>query len=87
MNRIFDSHFSTATSQDVESYFKTLKYHILDQKMVRANKFMQLHIQSLKTEFKLRLAEGIEARRSDRSAASINEGISALFIVLCATMN
>lgn len=79
MNEIFDSQFTTATSQDVESYFKTLKHHILDQKMIRSDKFLSSHISSLKTEYKLRMAEGMTARKIERPhPKEINEGI--LFI-------
>lgn len=64
MNEVFDSRFLTATSQDAESYFKTLKHHVMDQKMIRADKFLSLHVNSMKTEFKLRMAEGMTARKN-----------------------
>lgn len=81
MNGIFDSEFFTATSQDCESYFKTLKHYVLDQKMVRSDKFLSSHMSSLKTEFKLRMAEGMTARKPKCSeAGDINEGILSFFV-------
>lgn len=67
MNGIFTSQYLTATSQDVESYFKTLKHHVMDQKMIRADKFLSLHVIYMKTEFKLRMAEGMTARKREHS--------------------
>lgn len=68
MNNIFGSQFTTATSQDVESNFNTVKNRVLDQKMVRADKFLSIHVNYLKTEFKLRMAEGMTARESQSTS-------------------
>lgn len=57
MVEIFGSEYTTATSQDVESNFKTLKHHVLDQKMVRPDKFFLAHEKYLKTEVKLLIAK------------------------------
>lgn len=66
MNQMFGSQFLTATSQDVESNFKTLKYHVLDQKMVRPDKFLAFHVPYLKTEYNLRMAEGMTAIKTKK---------------------
>lgn len=75
MNDIFGSQFTTATSQDVESNFNTVKNRVLNQKMVRADKFLSIHVNYLKTEFKLRMAEGMVARESQcTSIATTKKG-------------
>lgn len=63
MVTLFESEYLTATSQDVESNFKTLKHHVLDQKLVRPDKFISLHSNYLRTEMKLRIAQLVTARK------------------------
>lgn len=69
MVNVYGSKYTTATSQDVESNFKTLKHHVFDQKMVRPDKFLLSHANYLKVEVKLRIAEMVTAKkkRSNKS--------------------
>lgn len=78
MNEKFDSSFTTATSQDVESNFKTLKHQVLSQKMIRADKFLHEDISYLRTEFKLRIAEGMKARSTEVEAV---KGIGRFYFI------
>lgn len=67
MVSVFGSPYTTATSQDVESNFKTLKCFVLNQKMVRPDKFLLVHANYLKTEIKTRIAESFGNRSKHRS--------------------
>lgn len=53
MNSKFVSSFDVATSADVESYFKSLKSGILQHKVLRADEFLQSHIDFVNSEIKL----------------------------------
>lgn len=64
----FGSPYTTATSQDVESNFKTIKCLVLDQKMVRPDKFLVAHTNYLRVEIKTRIAELLRGRRKQRSS-------------------
>lgn len=68
MVSVFGSPYTTATSQDVESNFKTLKCFVLNQKMVRPDKFLLAHANYLKTEIKTRIAESVGNRYKNRSS-------------------
>lgn len=63
---IFGSAYTTATSQDVESNFRTIKNLVLDQKMVRADKFLAQHAKYLRVEIKARTAELVRGRKKKR---------------------
>lgn len=53
----FGSTYETATSQDVESEFKTLKHHVATKTLMRADKFILLHTDYLFKSIKLAFAE------------------------------
>lgn len=53
MNPLFDSSSDVATSCDVESFFKSLKHGILQQKMCRADEFMELFVDFANAEIKI----------------------------------
>lgn len=53
MNSKFKSSTEVATSSDVESFFKSLKYGILKQKMYPANEFLDHYIEFVNAEVKL----------------------------------
>lgn len=53
MNSMFKSTASEATSSDVESFFKSLKYGILPRKMLSAPEFLEAHINFVSAEIKL----------------------------------
>lgn len=56
MNPIFRSKNETATSSDVESYFKSLKVGILERKRHRADDFIRISIEFANSEIKLNAA-------------------------------
>lgn len=58
MNGAFGSDRTVATSSDIESNFRTVKHHILRKQMVRADKFMRLHLNYLMSEMKLQRSHG-----------------------------
>lgn len=79
MNTIFDSSASEATSSDVESFFKSLKHGILQQKMFRADEFLELYIDFANAEIKCSaLPNHNEPKRIKKSKRSKSlEGKSA----------
>lgn len=52
-NSMFSSTTLTATSSDVESYFKSLKSGILRRKMLSADEFLENHMKFINAEIKL----------------------------------
>lgn len=58
MNSAFESQNTTATSSDVERNFKIIKYHITNNQMTRADKFLRLHLNYLLSEMKLVQSSG-----------------------------
>lgn len=52
-NTLFASSKTVATTQDVESNFKTLKTGIIGRKMIRVDTFLQIHVDYVNAEVKL----------------------------------
>lgn len=62
MNQIFESDATVATPSDVESNFRTLKNSILQHKIIRADRFLDIHIKNVDAEIKSVIIEKMERK-------------------------
>lgn len=61
MAPVFQSDTMTATSSDIESNFKTIKSSMLQNKIIRVDRFLEEHIKHVNAEVKSVILEGINA--------------------------